>query len=119
MLQNKIDRIFLATSRPGLTHMKHSAGTISECTWWYSKGLSDHAPVFWHPVPVKRAQGSTLRLKREWCEHPDFAKRVSAFSQTISDSNMSLAAKREAIISVQRESALMVRDKLFSDSPES
>ena len=118
-LQNKIDRIFVATSRPGLTHMKHSAGTISESTWWYSKGLSDHAPVFWHPVPLKRAPGSTLRLKKEWCEHPDFAKRVAAFSHIINNSGLPLAEKREAIIRVQRESAIMVRDKLFLDAPES
>ena len=126
------DRISTTSPRSSLLAFKSVAGIIRTPEYWYSAGLSDHAPVFWSAqlisqnkrggsfslVGAENKNNSKLALKREWCEHPHYRARMEAFSEVLGGISDPIE-QRTAVIGVMRESAKQARDILFANDPTS
>ena len=115
-IQNKVDRIFTTAPRSLHTLLKHSAGTIKDPTYWYSKSISDHSPIFWSISIPSNSTHQRFRIKKEWTLHPHYRARMHAFNEVInsSASSMSTTEHRDIVISLMKETALQCRDKLLS-----
>ena len=117
--ENRIDRVFDVMPKSITSLLKHSAGTIKDPIYWYSRGLSDHSPVFRSVnlpqpqlcSPSGEPRPAKLKLKKEWCTHPHYIKRMADFAPLIKGSNLS--ERREVITDIMRESALQARDIIF------
>ena len=97
--QNKLDRIFTSAPRSLQTLLKHNAGTIKDSIYWYSKGYSDHAPIFWSiSIPDFNATSQRFKIKKEWIMHPHYNQRMSAFANLINESEISIAEHRDILI---------------------
>ena len=126
--ENRIDRVFEIMPKSLTCLLRHSAGTIKDPVFWYNKGLSDHSPVF-RSVSLPKShdcshssgdEGSVrLRLKKEWCTHPHYIKRMAEFGPIINKACDDLDEKREVLTSIMRESALQARDIIFLEQPNS
>ena len=113
------DRIFTTSPRSSLLAFKSVAGIIRTPEYWYSAGLSDHAPVFWSAQMISQNKNnSKLALKREWCEHPHYRARMEAFSEVLGGISDPIE-QRTAVVEVMRESAKQARDILFANDPTS
>ena len=118
--QNKIDRIFTSAPRSLQVLLKHNAGTIKDPIYWYSRGLSDHSPIYWSiSIPQFSPSQQRFKIKKEWTMHPHYASRMSAFAPFINSEELTTAEHRDIIVKLMKETALQCRDKLFLSDPES
>ena len=109
-----------------LALLRHSAGTIKDPMYWYTRGLSDHSPVFRslsltqsccdEGPPSGDDPVVQLRLKKEWCCHPHYAKRMVDVGPIITQTFLDLSERSQVLTNIMREFALQARDIIFLES---
>lgn len=97
----------------------HSARIIKDPTYLYSRGLSDHSPVFrCVSAPEPSPPCSPFKMKGGWCIHPHHASRMAAFGPIITASAPDPSETRRIMLEAMGESARQSRDLIFLEQPE-
>ena len=116
---NQIDRIFISAPRSAMCLFNEKGGVTKNPVDLYTRGLSDHAPVFWSVSQGNSTPHSSQRLLPEWCESPVFLQRCECLFEAAELPSLSLPDQSAFIKLISRDASMHARDSLFESDPHS
>jgi len=117
LLLTRINRTFLSFPRSSFPLIRIDAGVKMDVTWYESRGLSDHCPIFVKCKQAPPRPPCQLRIKPEWCNHEQYSIRLQALCDCINWHELTIDEQSCWMKELQRDAALFIRDKIFAEDP--